>query len=62
VNQAKKQHKLAIRLLQKLGLDNIRLERQRDGRYRYHAWNVPLADGNGSPRIIRQGVITRCQK
>jgi hypothetical protein len=37
VNQSKEQHQLAVDLLKDLGLDYIRLERQRDGHYRYHA-------------------------
>ena len=62
MNQSKKQHNLGVSLLRKLRLDYIRLEPQGDGRYRYLAWNVPLVDGNGSPPILRQGVIARCQK
>jgi hypothetical protein len=46
VNQTQKQHVVAIGLLQKLGLDNIKLEQQRDGHYTghytYRAWNTPL--------------------
>ena len=57
MNQAKKQHKLAIRLLKELGLNNIRLEPQAHGRYRYHAWSVPVVDGYGSPRISRRGLV-----
>ena len=59
VNQSKKQHNLAVSLLKKLRLDYVRLEPQRNGRYRYFAWSVPLVDGNGSPRISRRGVICR---
>jgi len=32
----------------------IRLEPTPDGHYRYHAWNMPLVDGNGSPRVINR--------
>jgi hypothetical protein len=52
-----KQHKLAVALLHKLGLQNICLERRKDGTYRYYAWNVPMLDGNGSPGISRQGLV-----
>jgi hypothetical protein len=61
MNKSKKQHQLAVSLLKELGLDYVRLEPQRNGRYRYHAWNVPLVDGNGSPRISRRGMIRRHQ-
>jgi hypothetical protein len=61
VNQAKKQHQLAVSLLKTLGLDYVRLEPGRNGHYRYHAWNAPLVDGNGSPRVSRQGAIRRHQ-
>ena len=54
VNQSKKQHQLAVSLLKKLGLDYVRLEPRANGHYRYHAWTVPLVDGNGSPRISRR--------
>jgi len=57
VSQAKKQHQLAVSLLKELGLDYVRLERERNGRYRYHGWTVPLVDSNGSPRISRRGVV-----
>jgi hypothetical protein len=57
VNQAKKQHQLAVSLLKELGLDYIRLNRGRDGHYRYHAWTVPLIDGNGSPRFSKRGRV-----
>jgi hypothetical protein len=35
----------------------IRLEPTPDGHYRYHAWNMPLVDGNGSPRVINRGKV-----
>ena len=59
MNQSKEQHNLGVSLLKELGLDYVRLEPQANGRYRYHAWSVPLVDGNGSPRIRRRGVICR---
>jgi hypothetical protein len=39
VNQSKKQRQLAVDLLKDLGLEYIRLERQRDGHHRYPAWS-----------------------
>jgi len=57
VSPSKKQHKLAITLLDVLGLQNIRLERRADGSYRYHAWSVRLVDGNGSPAVSRRGLV-----
>jgi hypothetical protein len=57
MSASKKQHRLAVRLLNRLGLQNIRLEPKSDGTYRYHAWNVPLVDGNGSPGVSRQGLV-----
>jgi hypothetical protein len=62
VKEPKKQHNLGVTLLKELGLDYVRLEPQHNGQFRYLAWNVPLLDGNGSPLILRQGVITGCQK
>ena len=38
MSQSKQQHKIAVRLLEKLGLDNVRLELQAGGHYHYHAW------------------------
>jgi hypothetical protein len=57
VNPIEKQHRAAIRLLARLGLDNITLERQRDGHYTYRAWNTPIIAHNGSPPLIRRGKI-----
>jgi hypothetical protein len=51
-----KQHNLAISLLKELGLDYVRLEPQRGGHYRYHAWNTPLIEHNGS-KTVKQGRI-----
>jgi hypothetical protein len=58
---------LGVSLLQELGLDYIRLERQRDGHYRYLGWTTPLADNNGSPEkpnggFSRGALIFRYQK
>jgi hypothetical protein len=55
VNQSKQQHKLGVKLLEQLGLDYIRLEPGRDGRYRYVAWSVAPIAGNGSPRVVKRG-------
>jgi hypothetical protein len=62
VNQSRKQHHIAIRLLKELGLDNIRLELGHDGRYHYHAWSAPLTHTNGSPLVLRQGVVSGGRK
>jgi hypothetical protein len=43
----KKQHRAAIRLLKRLGLTTIRLERD-NGSYRYRAWGMPKYRGNRS--------------
>jgi hypothetical protein len=42
------QHLLAIELLEKLGVANLRLEPDRHGRYRYVGWSLPLTVGSGS--------------
>ena len=55
MDQSKKQHRLAVDLLEELGLDYVRLEPQWDGHYRYYAWSVPLTNGNGSPGISKKG-------
>jgi hypothetical protein len=57
VSQAKKQHRLAVNLLRKLGLDNVRLVRQPDGYFHYHAWGKPLAVSNGSAGKVKRGKI-----
>jgi hypothetical protein len=57
VNQTQKQHAVAIDLLEKLDLDNITLEHQHDGHYTYRAWNTPIAQHNGSPKIVKRGRI-----
>jgi hypothetical protein len=57
VNQIEKQHAVAIDLLEKLGLENIRLEQQRDGHYSYRAWNSPIVEHNGSPRTVKRGRV-----
>jgi hypothetical protein len=58
VSQTKKQHAIAIDILAKLGLDNIKLEHQRDGLYSYHAWSTPpIPAHNGSPPTVRRGKI-----
>jgi hypothetical protein len=57
VNQTQKQHTVAIDLLEKLGLDNIRLEHQQDGHYRYRAWNTPIVEHNGSPPTVKRGKV-----
>ena len=56
MNQTEKQHLLGIELLDELGLTNVRLERRRDGSFKYHAWTTPLVDGNGSPKITKRGI------
>jgi hypothetical protein len=61
LNQSKKQHKLAVSLLKELRLDYVRLEPQGNGRYQYLAWNTPVVDGNGGPRISRRGVVRQQQ-
>jgi hypothetical protein len=57
VNQTQKQHAVAIDLLEKLGLENIRLEQQRDGHYTYRAWNTPIVEHNGSLTTVKRGKI-----
>jgi hypothetical protein len=56
VNSIEKQHQLAVDLLQRLGLDNIKLERRHD-HYAYRAWNVPIIAHNGSSPTVRRGKI-----
>jgi hypothetical protein len=57
VSQTKRQHRIAIAVLKMTGLDNIRLERQADGRYRFTAWTLPLRDGNGSMKKPKRGIV-----
>jgi hypothetical protein len=53
----KRQHQLGVNLLKKLDLTHIRLERQKDGSFRYHGWTVSPVDGNGSPGVSRRGLV-----
>jgi hypothetical protein len=57
VNPIRKQHAVAVDLLEKLGLDNIKLEHQRGGHYSYRAWNAPIVEHNGSTKIVKRGKI-----
>jgi hypothetical protein len=58
VNQIRKQHAVAVDLLEKLGLDHVELERQRGGHYIYRAWNTPSAVAhNGSAQIVKRGKV-----
>jgi hypothetical protein len=54
-----RQHRLAINLLKKFGLDYVRLEPERAGHYRYHAWTVPRIESNGSPPISKRGRVQK---
>jgi hypothetical protein len=56
LNQIRKQHAVAIELLQRLGLDNITLER-RNGHYSYRAWNTPIIEHNGSAKTVKRGRV-----
>jgi hypothetical protein len=51
-----KNHRAAVRLLRRLGLSTIRLERE-NGSYKYVGWYTPMVDGNGSPRITKRGKV-----
>jgi hypothetical protein len=42
---------LELRLLKKLGLDYVHLERQSREHYAYYAWNGPKLTGNGLPPV-----------
>jgi hypothetical protein len=53
----KEQHLLAIELLEKFGLENLRLELDLSGHFRYHGWRIPLSVNNGSPPLERRGRI-----
>jgi hypothetical protein len=57
VNEAQKLHLAGINLLERLGLDNIRLEQQPDGHFTYPAWNSPIIAHNGSSKTVKRGKI-----
>jgi hypothetical protein len=57
VNQTEKQHVIAIDLLQRLGLDNIKLKAEGNDYYAYFAWTKPQIAHNGSPSIVKRGKI-----
>jgi hypothetical protein len=57
MKELRKQHRAAIALLKTLGLTYIRLEPDKEGKFRFLAWSTPLIDGNGSPRPRKEGVI-----
>jgi hypothetical protein len=47
-------HKIAVALLQRLGLTYVRIEPDSDGRYCYVAWNAPMI-GNGCLPVSKRG-------
>ena len=53
----RKQHAVAIDLLQKLGLDTMKLEPERGGYYVYSAWNRSPVEHNGSAKTVKRGRI-----
>ena len=55
MNRGKEQHKIAVKLLDKLGVQYLRLEQTPAG-YRYHGWTVPHIPNNGGAKV-RRGVI-----
>jgi hypothetical protein len=53
----KRRHRLAVQLLNAMGVDHIRLTALGRGQYHYSGWNLPKVDGNGGlPRSV-QGII-----
>jgi hypothetical protein len=55
VNLTKK-HRVAVRLLKRLGLSTIRLEHA-DGYYQYQGWMTPLPGENGHAMIAKEGKV-----
>jgi hypothetical protein len=54
----REQHKLAIKLLRRLEVQNLRLEPASKGRYRYYGWSESWSGINGTPPSpARRGVI-----
>jgi hypothetical protein len=54
----REQHKLAVELLRRLEVQNLRLEPGGRGRYKYYGWSEPLVGSNGSPAPApRRGTI-----
>jgi hypothetical protein len=57
VSEIRKQHAIAVDLLQKLGLDMIKLEPDGTGHYIYYAWNRSLVAHNGSAKTVKRGRV-----
>jgi hypothetical protein len=57
VNQTEKLHMAAINLLQRLQLDNVRLEAEANGRFTYLAWTPPQVGTNGQIKRAKRGMI-----
>ena len=53
----KEQHLLAIELLEKLGLEYLKLQPNTRGGYRYHGWTVPPVADNGAPKVVKRGTV-----
>jgi hypothetical protein len=57
VNQLEKLHLVGINLLQRLHLDNIRMEAEANDRFRYVAWTPPMTATNGQVKTVKKGRI-----
>jgi hypothetical protein len=55
MNQSKKWHQIAVKLLDKLGVEYLRLE-QTAGGFRYAAWSTPIVANNGGSKV-RRGTV-----
>jgi hypothetical protein len=57
VSSTEKLHMAAINLLQRLQLDNCRLEAEAHDRFRYVAWTPPQIVTNGQVKSVKRGRI-----
>jgi hypothetical protein len=57
VNQIEKQHQLAVDLLQRLHLDNVRLEAEANDRFAFLAWSQPQIATNGQVKRAKRGKV-----
>jgi hypothetical protein len=57
VSEIQKRHDVAVDLLQRLGLDNIKLKAEGDDHYAYFAWTKPQIASNGQVKTSKRGKI-----
>lgn len=57
MSEIKKQHHLAVSLLELLNLKEIRIELQKDGSFTFVGWKLSAIKHNGSGKVIKRGTL-----